>query len=131
MNIDGENAVLGRLATKVVKELMKGEKVNIYNAEKIIITGNPSATVEKYMERRQRGSAHHGPYFPKTTEGIVRRAVRGMIPYKTHKGRAAFKNLRVYISMPSGVSGVVAIGEEITAKHMAVGELAKTLGCRK
>lgn len=133
VNIDGTNAVLGRLATSVVKQLLKGEQVNIVNIEKIIITGDPKFTVKKYIERRQRGSAHHGPFFPKTPEGIVKRAIRGMMPYKTAKGRAAMKKLRIFVSMPENIKDCKAFSEslDIKSKYMTVEKLSKTLGWKE
>jgi large subunit ribosomal protein L13 len=131
INIDGTGAVLGRLATRVVKELMKGESVNIVNAGKIVITGNPKATLSKYTERRQRGSPHHGPFFPKTPDGIVKRAIRGMIPYKTTKGRAALKNLRVYVYESENVKETISMSTHLRSKYITIEELSKTLGWKK
>ena len=51
--IDGENCIMGRMASYVAKELIKGETVKVVNAEKIIITGNPKKTIEKYEQRRK------------------------------------------------------------------------------
>ena len=38
--IDGKNAVLGRLASFVAKEALKGEEIVIVNCDEIMITGN-------------------------------------------------------------------------------------------
>ncbi len=130
MNINGENAVLGRLASKTAKKLLEGEKVGIINAGKIIITGNPETTLMKYIERRQRGSAHHGPFFPKTPVGIVHRAVRGMLP-KTKKGREAMKKLRVYVSGSKEVTDAKPFSSEISSKYITVEELSRKLGWKE
>src|SRR3972149_4303521 len=99
MIIDATNLIIGRMASVVAKELLKGEKVIIVNAEESIISGARSSVLGKYRERRERKSivnpARHGPFFPRRPEGIIRRAVRGMLPYKKAKGKNAFKNLRV------------------------------------
>jgi len=128
--LDGKNAVLGRMATEVAKKLMKGEEVNIVNAERIIITGNPASIKKKYHFRREVGSPHHGPFYPKQSNLIVRRAIRGMLPYKTNKGRAAFKRLKVYIGTPAELSGKAeSIGvKEIRSNYITIGELAKSVG---
>jgi len=134
MNIDGKNAVLGRLGTFVAKKLLAGEKVNIVNAEKVIITGNPKKLKEHYLARISRGSAHHGPYFPRKPNLIVRRAVRGMLPYKTHKGRAAFNCLRVYSGVPDVLKNEkfesVAV-RDIKTNFITVGKIAKVIGWRE
>lgn len=128
MNIDGEGAVLGRLATHVAKQLLSGESVTIVNAGKIIITGNPTTTKEKYAGRREIGSPHHGPFFPKTPEGIVKRAIRGMLPYKTPKGRQAFKRLRVHVRSDAVGDAASLPKRDIRTRYTTVEDLSKFLG---
>ena len=50
MIINGKNAVLGRLASSVARELLKGEEVTVTNAGKIIITGDEKKIVAKYTK---------------------------------------------------------------------------------
>lgn len=132
MIIDATDARLGRLASFVSKKLLQGEKIVIINAEKAIITGNPDVTVEKYLGRRQRGSPQHGPFFPKRPDLIVRRTIRGMLPYKKPKGRKAFKNLRVYIGKPNDVEGeIVKFAEKqkpVKCRFITIYDLAKRIG---
>ena len=132
MIIDATDARLGRLASFVAKKLLQGEKITIINAEKAIITGNPDTTVEKYLQRRQKGSPQHGPFFPKRPDLIVRRTIRGMLPYKKPKGRKAFKNLRVYIGTPEGLEGeIIKFAEKqkpIRCRFITIYELAKRIG---
>ena len=40
MIVDANNLVLGRMATHVAKELLKGEKVDIVNCEKVVVSGS-------------------------------------------------------------------------------------------
>ena len=130
MLIDGKNAVLGRLATAVAKELLKGTEVVIVNTGKIIITGSPKKIVGKYLERRRKGSPHHGPFFPKKPDMIVRRAIRGMLP-KTKKGRNVIKKLRVYIGMPEELqkNEMKNIAVKILkTDFIRIEELSKSLG---
>ncbi len=129
--IDGKNAILGRLASYTAKQLLNGENVSIVNAEKIIITGDPRSIKEKYIARRRRGSPHHGPFFPKRPDLIVRRTIRSMLPYKTGKGRQAFKRLRVYTGVPEGVGEAQKMEASISTKYMRVGDIAKALGWRE
>ena len=133
MIIDGKNAVLGRLATQIAKRLLKGEELTIINADKIIITGNPKHILGKYAARRQRGSTEKGPYFPKTPEAIVRRTIRGMLPYKTSRGREAFKRLRVYVDIPGELKGDIESmpAKEIKANFMTIEKLASLIGWKR
>ena len=127
--VDGKHAVLGRLAGTVAKQLLKGEEITVVNADKIIITGDKLKILAKYIGRRSIGSPQHGPFFPKKPELIVKRTIRGMLPYKTPKGRNALKKLQVYVH--SELSPTKSFGvKEISTKFMTVGELARQLGWR-
>jgi large subunit ribosomal protein L13 len=103
--IDAKGQVMGRLASVVAKMLLSGESVSVVNAEKSVIIGRPEATIAEYKAKRARGDPYHGPFFPKTPERIFRRTVRGMLPYKTARGREAFKRLKAFISIPPEFSG--------------------------
>ena len=133
MIIDATNAILGRLSSHTAKQLLAGNEVSIVNAEKARISGNGNTIKEKYHERRARGSPQHGPFFPTKPELIVRRTIRGMLPYKTPKGRAAFKKLRVYSGIPKELEGKEmssAAVRELSTESITVGRLAKTIGWR-
>ncbi len=126
--IDGTNAIMGRLAASVAKDLLAGNKVSIVNAERIIITGDRLQIVNDYLERRRRGSPHHGPFFPTRPDAIVRRCIRGMLPYKTNKGRNAYKNLRVSIR---GEGGTRIEQKKVKTSFVTVGKVAEALGWNK
>ena len=81
MFIDGKGTTLGRLATHVVKKLLMGEEVRIFNCDAIIITGNKKTTEREFSEKRGRfGHSQKGPKHHATSEKIVKRAIRGMLP---------------------------------------------------
>ena len=98
--IDGEGHILGRLASIVAKRLLNGEKIVVVNAEKIMVSGDRDEILRRYKEKYDRGSKDYGPHFPRHPEKIFKRTVRGMLPHKDYRGRNAFKNLRVFISIP-------------------------------
>ena len=107
MIIDGENCVLGRVATYAAKKALEGEKVTIVNAEKMVITGNPRSVTEKYRKRfeiRDIGKPVKSPHFSKRPDLFVRRAIRGMLPRKTKRGIEAFKRIMVYMG-DNGLTG--------------------------
>lgn len=99
--INAENCVAGRLASLVAKRLLKGEEIAIVNAEKAIVTGKPEAVIEIFEQKIKRGDPYHGPFYPKRADRILRRIVRGMLPYHKPKGRSAYKRLKVYIGIPN------------------------------
>ncbi len=102
--IDATDVILGRMASAIAKDLLRGEKVAIVNAEETVITGSKEDILAKFKHRRERKSivnpARHGPFYPRMPEGIVRRAVRGMLPYRKARGREAYKRLKVYRGVP-------------------------------
>lgn len=94
--IDGENAILGRLASYSAKEALLGKKVIIVNSEKVVISGNKKSIIESYLAKRKRTNVK----FPSQPEQILKRTIRGMLPYKQGRGRVALKNVTCYKGMP-------------------------------
>jgi len=101
MIINGENLVLGRLASYVSKQVMRGEKVDVVNCEKVIITGNKESILKDYRERDEIGSVSKGPFYPRMPDRFVRRVIRGMLAYKQPRGREAFDKTMCYIGVPN------------------------------
>ena len=100
--IDGSGSVLGRLATVVAKEALRGEEIAVINCEKIIITGNKKTNKKEFERKRSmRGSLFRGPKHDATSEKVVKRAIRGMLPnFREGRGRIAFKKIRCYKGIP-------------------------------
>jgi large subunit ribosomal protein L13 len=126
--VDGEKAVMGRLASFVAKEILKGEEIAVINCEKIIITGNKKTIENDFQIKRSRyGDSHKGPIHSKTSEKIVKRAIRGMIPnHRIGRGREAFKRVKCYNKIPEEFKDKEMIkmnSEKI--KFIRVGELNK------
>jgi len=130
--IDAEGAILGRMCTNVAKRLLDGEEIAIVNAEKAIITGKKSAIKERYKKKRDVGTYRKGPFFPRMPDRLVKRSVRGMIPYQTPHGRAAFRNLKCYIGVPKEFDGQqferIDDAEKQPVEFITVNELSKMLG---
>jgi large subunit ribosomal protein L13 len=136
--IDARDHVLGRLSSILAKRLLNGEKIVVVNAEKAVITGERSMVFERYLEKYERGSKEKGPYYPRHPERIFKRTVRGMLPWKSKRGREAYRNLKVFIGLPDELKErereVVeeALLEKIskTEKYVTVGEVSQFLGYR-
>lgn len=127
--IDGKNAILGRLASYVAKEALKGEEIIIVNSEQVIITGNKKNIKEDFKIKRGRvGSGQRGPKIHRSSEKIVKRTIRGMLPnYRTGRGRDAFKKIRCYVGIPKELEDkkMIKSGKEKTNKFIRVGEILK------
>ena len=77
--IDGEGAVLGRLASFAAKEALLGEEIVILNCERVIITGNKADIKEKYESKRKKtGSGQMGPKHSRIAHKIVKRAINAV-----------------------------------------------------
>ena len=127
--IDGKGAVLGRLASYVAKEALKGEDVVILNCESIIVTGNRKFIRENFERSRKRvGSGQKGPKISRSSEKIVKRAIRGMLPnYRGGRGAIAYKKIKCYVGIPKEFEGTKKIvgGKEKKSKYICVGDISK------
>ncbi|MHA1651357.1 MAG: 50S ribosomal protein L13 [Candidatus Helarchaeota archaeon] len=137
--INAEGQILGRLASHVAKMLLLGEKVIIVNAEKAVISGKKRRTIEAFKERikiHTHTNPRRGPFWPKTPNNIVRRTIRGMLPWKKKRGRDAYKNLKVYIGIPENLNVDESAFEtfsdasldRLKGSFMEISELAKEIG---
>ncbi len=133
--IDASGQILGRISSHVAKRLLEGEEITVVNAEMAVLTGSRDSVLKEYREKRRIGSQRKGPHFPKRADMILRRTVRGMLPYQRTKGRGALKRLRVHIGLPEGLesqdleqptTGV----EGPTTTYITLGELSRLLGAK-
>ena len=100
MIINGENLILGRLGSIVAKKALLGEKIDIVNAEKIVIVGDKRTIAAKYVQKRNRTTPRKGPFIHRMADRFVRRTIRDMLPYKKERGKTAFKRIMCYIGTP-------------------------------
>ena len=132
--IDAKGLILGRMASSVAKCLLQGESIIIVNSEKAVISGKRLQIVDDAKTFLEVGHPRKGPNHPRRPDGVVRRTVRGMLPYRKPKGRQAFKRLKVYLGAPKEFEGketktiLEARAEKLTSPYITVGELAKEIG---
>lgn len=137
--INAEGLILGRLSSHVAKRLRNGEEIVILNAEKAIISGRRKQLVEFYAHRRTRGASQtkaKGPFYPRTSDAILKRTVRGMVEYKKPTGRAALKRLRVYLGVPkefkdAKMETLETAKKPHLAKFVHLGDISKELGAKQ
>lgn len=129
--IDARDCILGRVASEVSQRALDGERVAVINAEQAVITGNEESIMETYRKRAELGS-DSGPYYPKRPDGIFKRTIRGMVPYKSTRGREAFENVRVYVGNPFDEDGEVleetSLDRLSTIKFITLSEVSENLG---
>ncbi|MEE3083606.1 MAG: 50S ribosomal protein L13 [Candidatus Thermoplasmatota archaeon] len=143
---NAEDKILGRLASIVAKQLLTAKRagedtrVIIVNAEKAIVSGKPSSVISDYRSKYELNHARKGPFFPRMPDQILKRTVRGMLPYqKNSSGRAALKALRVEIGTPSSLGGEnlpdgcewgdsSKIERPLPERFVRLGQISKELG---
>ena len=129
--IDARDCVMGRVSTNVAERALDGERVAVVNAEGAVITGSREDVLGKFTTRAELGS-DRGPAYPKRPDRIFKRAIRGMIPYKSKRGREAFSNVRVYVGNPFDEDGDLVDGTSIdrlsNTRFVTLGEVSEHLG---
>jgi large subunit ribosomal protein L13 len=135
--IDATNLIVGRMGAKVAKMLLLGETIELVNCEKAVMTGNKHFILTKYMQRRKRGIPLKGPYFPKMPDRIVRRVIRGMLPWQQTRGREAYKRLMCHVGIPEQFKDKkpITLKEANASKltnfnYITIGEISKSLGAK-
>ena len=132
--IDASECIMGRLASAVAKNLLNGEEVHIVNAENAVISGTKDMVFGEYVSKRNLNHPRKGPYYPRMPHMMLKRAVRGMIPYQKPRGREAFKRLKVDVGKPDSVDGKIEVvdGAKMnkSTKYVTLGEVSKVLGAK-
>jgi len=134
--VDARDCILGRVASQVAERAMNGERIAVVNVERAVITGREEAVVEKFRKRRDVGS-DRGPAYPKRPDGIFKRSIRGMLPYKTDRGREAFEGVRVYVGNPyegdqeAEVLEGTSLDRLSNIKFVSLAEVSEALGANK
>ncbi|MCX8198169.1 MAG: 50S ribosomal protein L13 [Candidatus Micrarchaeota archaeon] len=108
--IDAKGAVVGRLGARVAKLLLSGQQVEIINADKAVMSGSLSAAKEKYFSRRSQKNKRNpdeSPKWPRVPHLLLRRIIRGMLPWKSRRGREAYRRLRVVSGELEGKSQAI------------------------
>ncbi|SRR3989344_4035860 len=133
---NGEGQVLGRLGARVAKDILLGEEVRIVNSEKVVISGNKVLTLAKEKQRLLwKGHPMRSQKHSRLPYLLVKRAIRGMLPWKTPRGKEAYHRLLCYNGLPAEFAHQSLIALEKNSfkklpslKYTTVGEVCKLLG---
>ena len=109
MIIDAKDSILGRLSSYAAKQLLLGSKVDVINCEEAVISGRKSAILDGYIRKMHRKAPGKGPFFYRRPDMLVKRSVRGMLPFKRARGREAFKNIKCHIGVPENLKAENAV----------------------
>ena len=127
--IDGKNATMGRLASYVAQQALRGEDIVIVNCNKVIITGSKKDIKKKWQEKRSKvGSGQKGPKVSRNADKIVKRCIRGMLPnHRKGRGKIAYQKIKCYVGIPKEFeeSKKIVSGKQKKFKFITVKELSK------
>ncbi len=137
MIIDATDLIIGRIATVAAKKALLGEEVKVVNCEKAIITGNKKRIIDDFKQKRERGIPLKGPYYPRQSHMILKRTIRGMLPYKRERGREALKKIKCFNGVPETLKNEkleTIQGASITklpnTKYIALSAVSMRLGAK-
>ncbi len=135
MIIDGKNLIAGRLASFAAKQALFGENIDIINSELVMITGSKKDVIKKQKEKQERGHPYKGPFVPRREDLLLRRMIRGMLPYKQERGKTAFKKVKCHLGTPEELKDKPTtevqganITKTQTLKYIRLADLSKQIG---
>jgi len=135
MIIDGKNLIAGRLASYAAKQALQGNDVQVINSEQVLVTGSQKDLVKKQRERQQRGHPYKGPFIPTREDRLLRRIIRGMLPFHYARGQTAYRKVKCYIGIPEELKDKKAetvpksnISKTQTLKYIRLSELCRLSG---
>ena len=135
--IDASNLILGRMASHVAKKALEGNCVIVVNAEKAVIAGQRKRIIERVKTRlrtRTLGSLEKGPTHPRRSDTLIRRVVRGMLPWKKPHGKDAYRRVKVYIGLPEELVGKATMRvpqaevSKLRGPYVSVDEIVREIG---
>lgn len=133
--IDAKDCIAGRVAAYAAKKALLGEHIAIVNSESAVISGNKQRIIADFLQKRNRGTWATGPFYLRQPDRLLRRIIRGMLPYKKERGRNAYKHILCYVGLPQELKDLTKetlLGAQKAKlphlKYMALGEISKLLG---
>ncbi|MBI4152285.1 50S ribosomal protein L13 [Candidatus Woesearchaeota archaeon] len=136
---NGEGMVLGRLAGHVAKDALLGEEVAVVNCEKVVVSGKRVVVMTEMKQRwDRRGYPLKSQKRPRLSDRFVRRAIRGMLPWRITRGRDAYKRVMCYIGVPPEMEGKAVVEVQSasvkkfpTLHYVTVQDICKGLGGKR
>ena len=101
--VDGRGHLVGRLASKLAHELLCGQRVVVVRCEQLCLSGSLFRNKLNYMDflhkanntNPRRNFKHY-----RTPSRMFWRSLRGMLPHKSPRGKAALQRLKVFEGIP-------------------------------
>ncbi|MCL2642185.1 MAG: 50S ribosomal protein L13 [Candidatus Bathyarchaeota archaeon] len=132
--VNADGLIVGRMSSKIAKRLLDGEHVTILNAEKAIYSGKRKSKIAEAHLFLEVGAPERGPFHYRRPDRMLKKTVRGMLPYRQPKGKTAFKRLKVFMGVPlefkdqQTVQFDEAQASKLKGPSFTLAELAKEIG---
>jgi large subunit ribosomal protein L13 len=135
--IDASNLIMGRLASYAAKRALSGNTVVVVNAERAIVSGKKASIVSEgrtRLETRTLASQYKAPVHPRRPDTYLRRVIRGMLPWKLSRGKAAFRRVKVFIGTPQEFADKQfakldwADASRLRSRYITLAELSREIG---
>jgi large subunit ribosomal protein L13Ae len=138
--IDGRGHLVGRLASKIAKEIQNGQRIVVVRCEELLKSGSlfrNKLKFHEFLNKTRNTNPRKGHIHFRTPSRIFWRIVRGMLPHKTPKGSAALGRLKVFegIPFPYDQKKRVVVPDALKVlrlkshrKFCVLGELAQKIG---
>lgn len=101
--IDGKGHLLGRLASIVAKQLLRGQRVVVVRCEGMNISGSlfrNKLTFHEFLNKANNSNPRRNFKHYRSPSRIFWRVLRGMTPHKEARGAAALQRLKVFEGIP-------------------------------
>ncbi|KAG9393164.1 Ribosomal protein L13 [Carpediemonas membranifera] len=101
--VDARDHIVGRLASIIAKEALKGNKVVVVRAEEMVFSGNWQRNLgewRQFINKRCAYNPKRGPFHHRAPSAMFERIVRGMVPHRTPRGSAALARIQVFDGIP-------------------------------
>lgn len=101
--VDGKGHLLGRLASVIAKQLLRGQEVVVVRAEEVDISGTRHRNrknFQSYLQKRTNTNPKWGPFHHRAPRMILLKTVRGMLPRKTKRGEEALARFKAFEGVP-------------------------------
>ena len=140
MIVDAKDLLVGRMAVHVAKAALLGQEVHVINCENAVISGKKQEVVDAYLHKQQRGVPAKGPFIHRKSHDIVKRTIRGMVPYRKEHGKKAFSRIKCYNGVPPAFAGKESefvqfkdahVSKLPVFKYVTVGRISQVLGAKQ
>jgi large subunit ribosomal protein L13 len=135
MIIDATNLIVGRLGSVVAKKALLGERIDIVNSEKAVVSGKRPEVLALFHKKVSRGTWAKGPHYIRSPAMLLKRLIRDMLPYKRPRGIEAYKRIMCWEGIPDEFKGKDAktLKEADCAKlpnpdYLSLKEISRHLG---